>query len=145
MTKNANEYATMMKDMLGAFPVDTGMFKDAFKQQASVTDKMSKVVLDAAEKSTEISAGWTKSTLGKLGDVTDVKEDPSDYTKAMSEFASAQAELGAKSLEAFADVAKSVQLKTIELMLAAGNDLGKGASNATREASAAAKKVAAKQ
>lgn len=133
MTKNANEYAKMMKDMLGAFPVDTGMFKDAFMQQASIADKMSKVVLDAAEKSTEISAEWTKSTLGKLGNVTDAQDDPSDYTQAMSEFAFAQAELSAKSMEAFADVATTVQTKTIELMLAEDKDLGNRASKTARK------------
>ncbi len=70
MTKNANGYTTVMKGMLGELPFDAGMFKSAFRQQASVADKMSRVVLAAAEKSTEISAAWTKSALGEIGNVT---------------------------------------------------------------------------
>ena len=146
MTKTANEYTKMVKEMMGAFPVDAGAFNDAFKNQASVADKMSKVVLDAAEKSTEISAGWAKATIGKFGNVTNAKEDPVDYSKAMAEFASAQAEMSAESLAAFAEVAKKVQMETVELMLAAGKDLGSDASKAVKKAaeemSAAAEKVA---
>ena len=133
MTKDANGYTKVMKGMLGEFPVEAGMFKSAFRQQASITDKMSKVVLAAVEKSTEISATWTRSTLGDLGNVTKVQDHPSDYTMAVSEFALAQAELSAKSMEAFADVAATVQVKTVELMLAADKDPGNGASKVARK------------
>lgn len=133
MTKNANGYTTVMKGMLGELPFDAGMFKSAFRQQASVADKMSRVVLAAAEKSTEISAAWTKSALGEIGNVTRAQDHPSGYTMAMSEFALAQAELSARSMEAFADVATTVQVKTVELMLAADRDLGSGASKAATD------------
>ncbi len=96
MAKATQDYTKMMKDMMGAFPVDTSAMQEAFKTQASFADRMSKVVLEAAEKSTEISASWTKATIGKLGVVTNVKEDPADYTKAMTDFASAQAEMSAE-------------------------------------------------
>ena len=146
MTKTATEYTKMMKDMMVAFPADAGAFNEVFKNQASAADRMSKVVLDAAEKSTEISAGWARATIGKFGDVTNAKEDPSEYSKAMAEFASAQAELSAESLAAFAEVAKNVQMESVELMLAAGKDLGADASKAARKAaaemSAAAERVA---
>ncbi len=143
-----NEYTKMMKDMMGAFPVDTSAMTEVFKSQADFADKMSKVVLDAAEKSTEISAGWTKTTIGKLGVVTDAKADAADYTKAMTDFASTQAEVSAESMAAFAEVAKKVQMETVELMMAAGKDLGEDASKAVKKATdemtAAAKKATAK-
>lgn len=148
MAKASNDYTKMMKDMMGAFPVDTGAFQDAFKTQASFADKMSKVVLEAAEKSTEISASWTKATIGKIGVVTNVKDDPTDYTKAMTDFASAQAEISSESLAAFAEVAKKVQMETVELMLAAGKDISdeatKAVKKATDDVTAAAKKATAK-
>ena len=148
MATKTNDYTKMMKDMMGAFPVDTSAMTEAFKTQAAFADKMSKVVLDAAEKSTEISAGWTKATIGKLGVVTNVKEDPNDYTKAMTDFASSQAEMSAESMAAFAEVAKKVQMETVELMLAAGKDMGEDATKAvkkaTDEVTAAAKKATVK-
>ena len=87
-------------------------------------EKLSKVALDAADKSIEISTKWTKETLAKMGDLTAVKNDAADYTKAMTDFASAQAELAAENMAAFAEVAKKVQMDTVELMLAAGKDMG---------------------
>lgn len=132
MTKNANGYTNVMNGMLGEFPVDAGMFNSAFWQQASITDKMSKVVLAAAEKSIEISAAWTKSTLGELGNVAKAQNHPADYTLAMGDFAHAQAELNAKSMEAFAEVATTIQAKTVELMLAADKGPGNGASESAK-------------
>ncbi|WP_326973121.1 phasin family protein [Candidatus Rhodobacter oscarellae] len=136
-----------MKDMLGAFPVDMTSMQDAFKTQATLGEKLSKVALDAAEKSTEISTKWTKETLGKVGDVTAVKADPADYTKAMTDFASAQAEMTAESMAAFAEIAKKVQMETVELMMAAGKDISEDASaavkKATAEVTSAAKKATA--
>ena len=146
--KGTTDYTKMMKDMLGAFPVDSSAMTEAFKTQAAFADKMSKVVLEAAEKSTEVSAGWTKATIGKLGVVTNAKDDPTDYTKAMTDFASAQAEMSSESMAAFAEIAKKVQMETVELMLAAGKDLGEDATKAVKKATdemtAAAKKATAK-
>ena len=146
MTKQA-DYTKMMKDMMGAFPVDTSAMADVFKTQAAFADKMSKVVLEAADKSTEVSAQWTKSTLGKFAHVTEAKDDPTDYTKAMTDFASAQAEMSSEAMAAFAEIAKKVQMETVEIMMAAGKEAQEDATaavkKATSEATSATKKAAA--
>jgi len=134
MAAKTQDYTKMMKDMMGAFPVDMTAMQDVFKTQAAFADRMSKVALEAAEKSTEISAKWTKDTIGKLGVVTNAKDDMSDYTKAMTDFASAQAEMSSESLAAFAEVAKKVQMETVELMLAAGKDFSEDATKAVKKA-----------
>ncbi|MEL7106765.1 MAG: phasin, PhaP [Pseudomonadota bacterium] len=148
MAAKSQDYTKMMKDMMGAFPVDMSAMQDAFKTQASFADKMSKVVFEAAEKSTEISAKWTKDTIGKMGVITNAKEDPADYTKAVTDFASSQAEASSESLAAFAEVAKKVQMESVELMLAAGKDMSEDATaavkKATADVTAAAKKATAK-
>lgn len=146
MANKAQDYTKMMKDMMGAFPVDMTAMQDAFKTQATLSEKMSRVALQAADKSTEISTKWTKDTLAKVGDVTAVKEDPADYTKALTDFASVQAEMAAETMAAFAEVAKKVQMETVELMLAAGKDISEDATaavkKATADVTAAAKKAA---
>ena len=53
------DYTKVLKDMMGAFPVDMTAMQDAFKSQAAFGEKMSHVDLEAAEKSSEISAKWT--------------------------------------------------------------------------------------
>ncbi|MBF9060456.1 Phasin [Rhodobacterales bacterium HKCCSP123] len=142
------DFTKMMSDMMGAFPMDMTAMNDAFKSSAAMGEKMSKVALDAAEKSTDLSAKWTKDTLAKLGDVASVKAEPTDYTKAMTDFASAQAEMAAENMAAFAEIAKKVQMETVELMMAAGKEATEEATAAVKKATAevttAAKKAAAK-
>ena len=142
------DFTTMMKDVMGSFPVDTKAMEDAFKTQATLSEKLSAVALEAAEKSTEISAKWTKDTLTKLADMSKVKKEPADYAKAMTDFASAQAEVAAENMAAYAEIAKKVQMDTVELMMAAGKDFTEDATAAVKKAtddmSAAAKKATTK-
>jgi hypothetical protein len=145
MTKTP-DFTKVMQDMMASFPVDASAFQNAFKTQAAMGEKLSKVALEAAEKSTEITAKWTKDTIAKLADASKAKAEPTDYTKAASDFASAAAEMAAENLAAFAEIAKKVQMETVELMLAAGKDVSEEATavvkKATADVQAAAKKVA---
>lgn len=135
---------SMMKDMMGAFPVDTKSMEDVFKNQAALGEKLSSVCLSAAEKSTEIQTNWTKSTLEKLAEMSRAKTEPADYAKALSDFASANAEVAAENMAAFAEVAKRVQSETVELMMSAGRDIQEDASQSFKKASDDMSKVAAK-
>ncbi len=141
----AQDMNTMMKDFMGAFPVDTSAMEEVFKNQAALSEKMSGVALDAADKSAELSTKWAKDTLTKLTEMTKAKAEPADYAKAMTDFASANAESAAEHMAAFAEIAKKVQTDTVELMMAAGKDMqedtAKAVKKATDDMSAAAKKA----
>ncbi len=143
----ATDYTKVMQDMMASFPIDTSSMQNAFKSQAAMAEKFSKVALEAAEKSTEITSKWAKDTLVKLTDISKAKTDPADYTKAATDFASAAAEMAAEHMASFAEVAKKVQMETVELMLSAGKDFSEDASaavkKATDEVSSVAKKAAA--
>src|SRR6056297_2845741 len=138
------DYTAMFKDVMGAFPVDTKAMENAFKNQASLNEKLTGVALGAAEKSSEISSKWTKDTLAKMNEMTKAKSEPADYAKAMTDFASAQAEVAAENMAAFAEVAKKVQMDTVELMMAAGKDLSEDATAAVKKATADATTAAKK-
>ncbi|MCE8007974.1 phasin family protein [Aestuariivita sp.] len=148
MAKTTQDFTAVMKDMMGAFPVDTAAMEDAFKTTATLNEKLSGVALEAAEKSAEISSKWTKDTIAKMGEMSKAKAEPADYAKAMTDFASASAEVAAENMAAFAEIAKKVQMDTVELMMAAGKDLSEDAASAmkkaTTEVTAAAKKATAK-
>lgn len=141
------DFNTVMKDIMGAFPVDTKAMEDAFRNQAALSEKLSGVALDAAEKSADISGKWAKETLARLAEVSKAKAEPADYAKALTDFASANAEVAAENMAAFAEVAKKVQMDTVELLMAAGKDLqedtAKAVKKATDEVTAAAKKATA--
>ncbi|AZL58358.1 Phasin [Tabrizicola piscis] len=146
MTKTP-DFAKTMQDMMASFPVDASAFQNAFKTQAAFAEKFSKVALEAAEKSTEITSKWAKDSIAKLSDVSKAKAEPTDYSKSVTDFASAAAEMAAENMAAFAEVAKKVQMETVELMLAAGKDMSEDATAAVKKATAevttAAKKAAA--
>ena len=143
MTKTP-DFAKTMQDMMASFPVDASAFQNAFKTQAAFAEKFSKVALEAAEKSTEITSKWAKDSIAKLTDVSKAKAEPTDYTKSVTVFASAAAEMAAENLAAFAEVAKKVQMETVELMLAAGKDISEDATAAVKKATAEVTSVAKK-
>ena len=147
MAAKTQDYTAFMKDFMGAFPVDTKSMETMFKSQTTLAEKMSAVAIDAAQKSTDLSAKWTQDTLGKMAAMTKAKAEPADYAKAMTEFASAQAESAAEHMAAYAEIAKKVQTETLELMLAAGKDMSEeaaaAAKKATTDMTSAAKKATA--
>jgi len=141
------DFTATLKEMMGAFPVDTTAMENAFKSTATLNEKLSGVALEAAEKSAEISNKWTKDTLAKLAEMSKAKAEPADYAKAATDFASASAEVAAENLAAFAEIAKKLQSETVELLMAAGKEAAEettaAVKKATNEVTAAAKKAAA--
>lgn len=142
------DMTTMFKDMMGAFPFDTKAFEDAFKNTAEFNEKVASVALTAAEKNAELTSKWTSETLTKISDLAKAKADPAEYAKAVTDFASKQAEVTAENLAAYAEVAKKAQMDAVELLMATGKEVseeaGKAVKTATNNVTAAAKKAAAK-
>jgi hypothetical protein len=129
----ANEdYAQKMKDALGKFPVDTSALENLAKSQAELAEKMSSIAIEAAQRSTDLYAHWVQDTLSKLPAVTRAQAEPADYAKAAAEFMSGSTEVAAENLAAFAEIARRVQAETLALLLSAGKDLTKDATNAAR-------------
>lgn len=139
------DFAKTFQDMLANFPIDTTSVQEALKSQSALGEKLAKVALTAAERSTEISAQWAKDAIARVGELASTKEEPADYARAVSDFASASAEVAAEHMAAYAEVAKKVQMDTVDLMLTAGKDMAsetqKVAEKAARETQAAVKKA----
>ena len=142
------DMTTFFKDILGAYPVDTKFYQDAFDNSAAMNEKMTEVALQAVQQSADISNKWTKETLEKISTIYKAKTDPADYAKALTDFASAQAEATAENIAAFAEIAKKAQMETVELVMAEGKEATQDATDAvakaTKDVNAAAKKAAAK-
>ena len=141
------DFTKAMQDMMAKFPVDASALQTAMKTQAAFGEKLAAVALAAAEQSTEVSAKWAKASIAKLADAAKAKVEPADYTKAASDFATAAAEMAAENMAAFAEIAKKVQMDTVELVMAAGKDASAEATavvkKATDEVTAQVKKAAA--
>lgn len=141
------DFAKTFQDMMANFPIDTSSFQEAFKSQGVLGEKLTRVALTAAERSTEISAQWAKDTIARMGELTAVKQEPADYAKSLTDFASASAEVAAEHMASFAEVAKKVQMDTVDLMLTAGKDVAADArtvaETVVRDNQVAVKKAAA--
>lgn len=127
------DFTKTFQDMMANMPVDTSSVQEAFKTQTALAEKLTKFALEAAEASTEISAEWTKDTLARVGEMTAAKDQPADYAKAISEFASAATARSAEHMQAYAEVAKKLQMQTVDLMLTAGKDLAEDAQDAAQK------------
>lgn len=138
--KTAQDVTAMLKDMMGAVPVDTAALEGAFKNQAALNEKLSGVALDAASKSSELSSKWTQDTIAKLADLTKAKAEPAEYAQALTDFATAQSNVMTENLAAFAEIAKKAQTDAVELMMAASKDFSEEAAAAAKKATAAVAK-----
>ena len=136
------DYAQMLKDMMGNFPVDTSSVENLAKSQAALAEKMSSVAIEAAQKSTDLSARWMQDTLSKLSGITAAKAEPADYAKSVTDFMTQSAESAAENMAAFAEIAKRVQTETLELLMAAGKDMTEDMTAAARKAGTEMTKVA---
>lgn len=115
----SQDFTAMFQDMFKAFPMDAQAFQDGMKDTAAMGEKFAAVALEAASKSTDVSSKWAKDTLEKMSGLATVGVDPADMSKAVTEFASTSAETATSHMAAFAEIAKQVQLDTVELMMAA--------------------------
>jgi 2,4-dienoyl-CoA reductase-like NADH-dependent reductase (Old Yellow Enzyme family) len=127
--QKTQDFSKVMHDMAASFPFDAKALQDTFKTSAVLGEKMTKVALEAAEKSSEISSKWTKEAIAKIGALAKVREEPTDYSKALTDFASSAAEMAAENLAAFAEVAKKAQMETVELMLAGASAVQVGTAS----------------
>ncbi len=133
---NAQDFNASVQELLAAFPVNATAFQDAFRTQAALGEKVAAVALEAAAKSAELSEKWNKDTLSLLGEVSKVKDDPAAYSKALTDFAAAQVELNTAAATAGAEVAKTAQAETVDLLLTAGKSFSEAAAPTVRKAPA---------
>lgn len=137
------DFTKGFQDMMSNLPIDNSSMTEAFKSQTALGEKMSRVALEAAERSTEISAQWARDALARLGELSAAKDQPAEYAKAMSDFATAATEIASQHMAAYAEVAKKVQMDTVDLMLNAGKDAASDAQrvaqNVTRDMQNAAR------
>ena len=134
---SSQDFAGMMKDVMGKLPVDASAMDGLFKSQSQLAEKMSAVAIEAAQRSTDLSAKWAQETLSKLSSMTVAKAEPADYAKSVADFMSGSAETAAEHMAAFAEIAKKVQAETLELLMAAGKDVGQQVTDAASKAGTA--------
>ena len=118
-----DDYAQKMRDALRSFPMDTSSAENLAKSQAALAERLSSIAIEAAQRSTDLSAHWVQDTLSKLSTLTRAKAEPAEYAKVASDIASGSARAAAENLSAFAEIARKVQAETLALLMSAGKDM----------------------
>lgn len=131
-----DDYAQKMREALGSFPVDTSALENLAKSQAALAEKLSSIAIEAAQKSTDLSARWVQDTLSKLPAVTQARSEPAEYAKVAGEFMSGSTDTAAENLAAFAEIARKVQAETLAVLLNVGKDLSQDLTAAGRTSAA---------
>lgn len=137
MTKTV-DFTKAFQDMFAGKFGDMNAVNDMVRDAAEFTAKFNKIALDTAEKNAELSSAWMKDTLAKYAAFTKVQAEPADYAKVAADVVSAQAQAAPEHVAKFAEVAKSAQMATVELMMAAGKEFQAEAAKVAKTAVKAA-------
>ena len=131
----AQDFNAVMKDAFAALPVDMEAFEKNLRATAALNEKLSDVVLGAAEETNETASNATKDALAAFAKVSKAKAQPADYVDALNAFANFAANQASKNAAIYSEITRKAQTQAFELVVAAGNE-------ASNDAAAAVQKVA---
>ena len=144
MTKQNTQSKAAANDIQSLF--DPQSFQDTLKTFASMNERMTVNFVEAGNRSTDIASESAKEALSNMRDAAQVRDEPTEFGTAYSEFVQKQMELLMRTLQSYADVMQKVGSDTTEL----GSESGKqivdkamdNAEVAANKAGTAAKKAA---
>ena len=107
-------------------------YQNVFKTWAGFNERLTGIMVEAATKSTDIATGTAHEAFDNIREVTQVRDEPTGYAKAYSDFAQKQMELFTRTAQSFGDVTQKAGSDTSELASKTGEELSdKVASNAS--------------
>ena len=109
-----------IKDFLSNLPTDSATLNKSLKQIVNVNQKLSEVALSAAEQSAAVSSNWTRQILDKMDNISKEGNEPADYMRKVSELSSSAFETATNNLTSYAEIARKIQVETLEVLLSAG-------------------------
>ena len=100
--QNAKSAATDIQSLF-----DPRGYQDVFRTWAQMNERVTGLMVDAAEKTTEIAHGTTQEALSNVREVTQVRDEPADYGQAYSDFVQKQGDLFMRTARSYAEVTQS--------------------------------------
>lgn len=113
---NVQDFTKFFANIPTEFTVDPKVAGDAWKIWANFGEGFSGIALQAATKSNEIAVASTREALSRFRDISKVREEPTEYAQAFSDFAQAQLDNSRRVAEAFGDVVQQAQTKATDLV-----------------------------
>lgn len=139
--QNATSAATDFQSLF-----DPKGYQDVFKTWASINERMASLAVETGTRVTDIASETTKEALANIRELSEVRDEPSQYGQAYTDFIQKQAELFTRAGQTFANESRKLGSETADLATEAGEEVnGKIAANtesAAKTARSAAKKAA---
>ena len=138
MAKTA-DFSDMFTNMMDPKMFDTMPANDMLKSVTEFGARMNGIVLEAAAKNTELAFGWTRDTLDNMQKFANPELKPVEFAKVTGDVLNAQMRTTPEFVTKLAEVAKTAQTKTVELVMETGKSMQ---SDAVAKATEVVKKAA---
>ncbi|MBB3988285.1 hypothetical protein J4E08_22055 [Sagittula sp. NFXS13] len=112
--------------------------QDAFKTWATMNERMATIFVDAGTRATDIASDTTKEALWNMRELTQTRDDVSEYGNAYTDFMKKQTELLQRAVQSYSAETQKVGSEAAELTSKAGEEIS---SKVTTAAEGAAQKV----
>lgn len=140
-TQNTKSAANDIQNMF-----DPQGYQNVFKTWASVTERMTSIMVEAGTRSIDILSDTAKETLSNLSEAMQVRDEPTDYSHAYSDFAQKQMNLLQRNAQHIGEATQDAGTKATELTSKASeevsNEIAANNKAAANKAGSAAKKAA---
>jgi len=138
MTKTA-DFSDMFTNMMDPKMFDAMPANDMLKSVTEFSARMNGIVLEAAAKNTELAFGWTRDTLDNMQKFANPDLKPAEFAKVTGDMLNAHMRATPELVTKLAEVAKTAQTKTVELVMETGKSMQ---SEAVAKANEMVKKAA---
>jgi uncharacterized membrane protein YgaE (UPF0421/DUF939 family) len=98
-------------------------YQDVFKTWASMNERMASIAVDAGTRAADMANETTKETLSNMRELTQVRNEATEYGKAYTDFVQKQTELFTRTAQTYSNEAQKVGTLTAELASKAGEEI----------------------
>jgi|SRR6056297_154289 len=98
-------------------------YQDAFKTMASMNERMTSLAIEAGIRATDVASETAKEAFSNVRDLTQVRDDPAEYGKAVQDFFQKQTELFTRTAQALAAETQKVGSETADMASKAGEEI----------------------
>ncbi len=121
-------------------------YQDIFKTWAIMNERMASIATESGTRAIDIASETTKEALSNMRDLTQVRDEVSEYGGACTDFVKKQTELFTRAAQSYSNETQKAGTETNELATKTGEEirdkLTATAENAAQTARSAAKKAA---
>lgn len=105
-------------------------YQAMFKTWANMNEHMASLAVEAGNRAADIASETTKEALSNVRELTQVRNEPTEYGKAYTDFVQKQTALFTRAAQSYANETQKIGSETVDLASKASEEItGKFAAN----------------